>query len=53
MRDTFSVKQLSKTKNLDGNSITHHYEMNVTSRSMVTKPNNPKITQNQTPQPLG
>ena len=53
MNNTFSLKQISKTGNLDANLILRQYKLDIMARFMETKSNNPKLTQKQIAKSLG
>ena len=52
MNNTYSFEQISKTGNIEANSILRQYKSDLTSRFMETKSNIPKLTK-QNPQRLG
>ena len=45
MNNIFSLEQISKTGNLDANLILRQYKLDLMSRFMEMKSNNPKLTQ--------
>ena len=53
MNNTFSLEQISKTGNLDANLILRQYKLDLMSRFMEMKSNNPKFTQKQISKELG
>ena len=53
MNNTFSLEQISKTGNLDANLILRQYKLDLMSRFMEMKSNNPKLTQKQIAKGLG
>ena len=53
MNNTFSVEQISKTGNLDSNSIDRQFKLDLMTRSMNIKSLNPNSRQNQIAKELG
>ena len=53
MNTTFSLKQISKTDNLDSNLLLRQYKFDLMARFMEIKSRNPKIIQNEIAKDLG
>ena len=53
MDNTYSLEQISKTRCLDAGLILRRYELDLTSRFVEIKSNNPKLTQKQIALQLG
>ena len=53
MNNTFCLKQISKTGNLDANLISRQYKIGVTARFMEIKSVNPRLRQHQIARELG
>ena len=46
MNDTFSVQQISRTRNLDSSLISGHHKLNLMVDFMLIEYENPKLKQN-------
>ena len=53
MKNSFSLQQIQKTSNLDANSISRQYKLNLMADFMPIKYENPKLKQSETANQLG